>query len=372
MKKTFLLFLIVSELSVAAQKVDNNAASIKNPLSSPLDSQVHRLVTEFYNQAKPTGLLIGISRNGAQSYYSYGYADSASGRPFTANTLFEAGSVTKTFTANLLLQLEEGGYLKLQESLTSFLPVMAKDSSLHYITLRNLVNHSSGLPRLPANLSAVKGFQQSQPYLYNRTHLYAYLEAVNKIKPGSYNYSNLGFGLLGTIMELRTGYSYESLLNRFILQPLQMDYTFISDLKRKTDTATGYALYKPVPYWTFDCMAGAGALRTTASDLLRYLDAHHRLSQETTWTAAVNRFKEPGMDLNKNIQIGYGWHTLESMKYRVYWHNGGTQGFCTFTAWEPNTRTSVVVVVNQYAINNPVDQLGVGLTGYLINGQNPK
>lgn len=369
MKKILLLLLMIAGVTAVAQKDNSSQATTQNPVSSPLDSQVQRLVTEFYSKAKPTGLLIGVSRNGKQSYYSYGYADSVSGRLFTANTLFEAGSVTKTFTANLLLQLEELGQLKLQEPLTSYLPVTAKDSSLYHITLRNLVNHSSGLPRLPANIGAVKGFNQAQPYLYNRAHLYAYLETVNKLKPGKYNYSNLGFGLLGTIMELRTGYSYESLLNRFILQPLQMDYTFISDAKRKTDTATGYSMYKPVPYWTFDCMAGAGALRTTARDLLRYLDAHHWLSQETTWTAAVNRFKEPGMALNKNIQIGYGWHTLESLKHRVYWHNGGTQGFCAFTAWEPNTHTSVVVVVNQFSINNPVDQLGVGLTEYLINGK---
>lgn len=369
MKKILLLLLMIAGINAVAQKDNSSAASAQNPVSSPLDSQVQRLVTEFYSKAKPTGLLIGISRKGEKSYYSYGYADSASSRPFTATTLFEAGSVTKTFTANLLLQLEELGLLKLQEPLTSFLPVTAKDSSLYLITLRKLVNHSSGLPRLPANLSAVKGFNQAQPYLYNRAHLYAYLETVSKIKPGNYNYSNLGFGLLSTIMEIRTGYSYESLLNQFILQPLQMDYSFINSAKRKTDTATGYSQTKPVPYWIFDCMAGAGALRTTASDLLRYLDAHHGPSTEKTWTAAIQRLKEPGTALNKNIQIGYGWHTLESMKNRVYWHNGGTQGFCTFTAWEPISQTSVVVVVNQFSINNQVDQLGVGLTEYLINGQ---
>ena len=360
MKKSFLLLLMISWINAAAQ----------NPVGSPLDSQVQRLVTEFYSKAKPTGLLIGISRNGEKSYYSNGYADSASGRPFTATTLFEAGSVTKTFTANLLLQLEELGVLKSEEPLTSFLPVTAKDSSLYHITPRILVNHSSGLPRLPANLGAVKGFNQAQPYLmYNRAHLYAYLETVSKIKPGNYNYSNLGFGLLGTIMEIRTGYTYESLLNQYILQPLQMDYSFINSAKRKTDSATGYTQNKPVPYWKFDCLAGAGALRTTAGDLLRYLDAHHTPSVEKAWTAVMQRLKEPGTALNKNIQIGYGWHTLESMKNRVYWHNGGTQGFCTFTAWEPVSHTSVVVVVNQFSINNPVDQLGVGLTEYLINGQ---
>lgn len=372
MKKSFLLLLIFGGITVAAQTVNSSMASTQKALSQPLDSAVQRLVTEFYSKAKPTGLLIGISRNGEKSYYSYGYADSASGRKFTANTLFEAGSVTKTFTANLLLQLEELGQLRLQESLPSFLPVAAKDSSLFHITLLNLVNHSSGLPRLPANLSAVKGFNQSQPYLYNRSHLYAYLETISKIKPGNYNYSNLGFGLSSTIMEIRTGYSYESLLNRLILQALHMDYSYINMAKRKTDTATGYAQYKPVAYWTFDCMAGAGALRTTASDLLSYLDAHHRLPDETSWTAAVQRLKEPGTALNKNIQIGYGWHTLETMKNRVYWHNGGTQGFCTFTAWEPMSRTSVVIVANQFSINNPVDQLGVGLTEYLVTGQSSR
>jgi CubicO group peptidase (beta-lactamase class C family) len=352
-----------------AQKFSFDQVPYKNPLQTSIDSQVHLLVKQLYSTAKPPGLIIGISRNGIKKYYMYGIADSVTNKSFTPVTTFEAGSVSKTFTANLVLQFADLKWLDIHQPLLRYIPAQGNDSVLGSILLENILTHSSGLQRLPSNIDKIKGFSASQPYRYTREYLYPYLQALKKPKPGIYNYSNFGFGLLSTILENCTGTSYESLLNRFILQPLKMDRTYISQAKIKTDTATGYFGTKPTPYWEFDCLAGLGAVRTTAEDMLTYLDAHHIPGSNPLLNKAIHDVIQPRKEISSNLRIGYGWHMLENLPYNFTWHNGGTYGFCTFASFEPVTHTSLVVAVNQFGVTDATDKLGEELTRYLISQQ---
>src|SRR5690606_27902334 len=145
------------------------------------------------------------------------------------------------------------------------------DSVLQKISITDIASQSSGLPRLPPNLDKIKEYTLMQPYqFYTKNHLYSFLKGLKKISPGSYAYSNLGFGLLSIIEENVTSLPFESLLNKHIFQPLQMDNTHIDAKKNTTDFATGYFYGKPADYWNFDCMAGAGAIKSTALDILKY------------------------------------------------------------------------------------------------------
>jgi serine-type D-Ala-D-Ala carboxypeptidase/endopeptidase len=200
-----------------------------------------------------------------------------------------------------------------------------------------------------------------QPYqFYNKEHLYSFLERLKKINPGSYAYSNLGFGLLSTIEENVTSMPFESLLNKYIFQPLQMDNTYIDAKKNTTDTATGYFYGKPAAYWQFNCMAGASAIKSNAADILKYLDTHIETKDEN-FSAVVYKITQPVKPVSTNMQICYGWHTFEDLKHRVFWHNGGTYGFSTFAAFEPNTKTSLVIAANATGDNAALDKLAVDL-----------
>lgn len=200
-----------------------------------------------------------------------------------------------------------------------------------------------------------------QPYqFYTREHLYSFLKSLKKNTPGTYAYSNLGFGVLGTIEENVTAKSFESLLNKYIFQPLQMDNSYIDAKKNQTDTATGYFYSRPAEYWLFDCMAGAGAIKSTATDILKYLDAHFEYKNES-FSATFHKITQPLKPVSTNMQICYGWHTLEDLKHRVFWHNGGTYGFSTFAAFEPHTKTSVVLAANATGDNTALDKLAVEL-----------
>ena len=354
-----LLFL---QLTAKSQSLPFEQITFSNPLKTDMDSILHEQVKAFFKKAKAPGLIIGISQNGEKKFYSYGLADSANKQPFTAQTIFEIGSITKTFTANLLFQLNGQGIVNINNPVTQYLPAQFRnDSALQKIILADLASQTSGLPRLPANLDKIKEYTLMQPYrFYKREHLDSFLKSIRKNNPGSYAYSNLGFGLLSTIEEDVTAMSFESLLNNTIFQPLQMDDTYITAKKKNADSATGYFYGKPADYWLFDCLAGAGAIKSTAADLLKYLDAHIDYKNEN-FSVVASKVTQPVKPVSTNMQICYGWHTLEDLKHRVFWHNGGTYGFSTFAAFEPNTKTSIVLAANATGDNATLDKLAVDL-----------
>jgi len=354
--------LLLLQLTAKSQAMPFEQLPFNNPLSTDIDSMLHEQVKIFFKKAKAPGLIIGISQNEEKKYYSYGYADSASQKAFNSETVFEIGSITKTFTANLLFQLNTQKILDVQKSILTYLPSnFGNDSVLQKITPADIASQSSGLPRLPSNLDKIKEYTLMQPYqFYTREYLYPFLKTLKKVNPGRYEYSNLGFGLLSTIEENVTATSFESLLNKYIFQALRMDNSYIDARKNKTDTATGYFYGKPAPYWNFDCLAGAGAIKSTAGDILKYLEAHIAYKNEN-FSAAVQKITQPVKPVASNMQICFGWHSFEDLKHRVFWHNGGTYGFSTFAAFEPHTKTSVVLAANATGDNAALDKLAVDL-----------
>ena len=354
-----LLFL---QLTAKSQSLPFEQMPFFNLLKTDTDSILHEQVKTFFKKAKAPGLIIGISQNGEKKFYSYGFADSATKQAFTAQTVFEIGSITKTFTTNLLFQLQEQGIVNINNSITQYLPAQfSTDSVLQKITLANIASQTSGLPRLPDNLDKIKEYSMMQPYqFYKREHLFSFLKSIRKNRIGNYAYSNLGFGMLSTLEEDVTAMSFESLLNSNIFQPLQMDDTYIDSKKNKADSATGYFYGKPAGYWQFDCLAGAGAIKSTASDILKYLDAHIEYKNEK-FSVVASKITQPVKPISVNMQICYGWHTLENLKHRVFWHNGGTYGFSTFAAFEPHTKTSVILAANATGDNAVLDKLAIDL-----------
>lgn len=361
-KIKLIIKLLLLQLTAKSQSIPFEQIPFSNPLTTDVDSLLHSQVNGFFKKAKAPGLIIGISQNGRKYFYSYGYADSLNKKPFNAETIFEIGSITKTFTANLLLQLDEQKKLDIQKSVLNYLPPgFGNDVILQKITPANIASQTSGLPRLPSNLDKIKEYTLMQPYqFYTKEHMYTFLKKLKKNEPGNYAYSNLGFGLLSTIEENATGMSFESLLDKHIFQPLQMGNSYIDVKKNQTDTATGYFYGRPAEYWLFDCMAGAGAIKSTATDILKYLDAHFEYKDEN-FSAIVRKITQPVKPLAANMQICYGWHTLEDLKHRVFWHNGGTYGFSTFAAFEPHTKTSIFLAANATGDNAALDKLAVDL-----------
>ena len=290
-------------------------------------------------------LVVGVIEAGETRVVSRG---PVSGPAADGDTLFEIGSMTKVFTALLLADMVRSGEVSLDDPVEQYLPAGAlmPRRGEHQITLRHLTMQNSGLPRLPDNMPYAA---PTDPYAdYTEAQLLAFLARYELPRdPGAeYEYSNLGVGLLGYALARAGGRDYDSLLRARILDPLGLHDTGIAlSADQQPRFAAGHDEYmRPTPPWHLPALAGAGALRSTANDMLRFL------------AAALDPASPigPSMELLLSDRLGtagaprtaLGWMTLPPPTGEVLHHGGGTGGFRTHMALQPATGRAVVVLAN--------------------------
>ncbi|MFB7473385.1 serine hydrolase domain-containing protein [Kitasatospora sp. NPDC056184] len=300
------------------------------------------------------------------------------------DTLFEIGSVTKVFTSLALARMTLAGTVALDEPLADLLAdalpagvaVPAKGPAP--IALRHLATHTSGLPRLPSGmlLSSLLNPNKPDPYAHCTTEwlLGSLGRTTARAVPGrSFRYSNLGAGLLGLALAHRAGVSYGELVRREVCEPLGLaDTVPAPDAERTARLAPGHtAGGRPVPGWDLAALAGAGALRSTAADLAVFLQAQLAAGPEGTdggspLGPAIALTREVRHQVNPFAWMHLGWmgHRLHARQggHLKLWHNGGTGGYRSFTAFDPEKQVGVVVLANtRRSVDGPGVQLLRGL-----------
>jgi CubicO group peptidase (beta-lactamase class C family) len=336
---------------------------------SPADSDIQTMLRECVDEDKRTpGIAAGWLDAKGGRVMSYGTRDGNA--PVDGNTVFEIGSVTKTFTATVLELMVEQGEVTLDDPAQKFLPPSVKIPSRDgkQITLRDLATHTSALPRLPSNM---KPKDAENPYAdYTVEQLYEFLKGCKLARDigAKYEYSNLGVGLLGHILALKAGTNYEALVMREICRPLKMDSTRITltpELKARLAVGHNQA-GAPVGNWDIPTLAGAGALRSTANDMLKYLSANIGLSQvplaQTMAKAQVIQAPAGSAEMS----IALAWHVTRRFGSEIIWHNGGTGGYHTFVGFDRTNQQGVVVLSNS---STDIDDIGRHLLNpsYKIN-----
>lgn len=312
---------------------------------------VDSLARSFKTEQKPPGLVIGIVDSSEKHVLRYGVASVEDSVRLSANTPFEIGSVTKTFTALLLAEMAQRGAVDPSDPIGRYLPdsVQAPAFDGQSIQLQHLATHTSGLPRLPDNLSPPS---MTDPYAdYTAAKLYTFLDGFKLSHPpgAQYAYSNLGGGLLGHLLARRADTSFAALLRSRVLQPLGLDDTRFPAAPGSADAALaqGYASTGPAAYWHWDVLAGAGALRSTPADLLRFLQM--QLDAEgIPLASAIRETHRIRHRASKQLALTLGWHVSTAPDgTRLYWHNGGTGGFRSFVGFIPGNDTALVVLTNR-------------------------
>ncbi len=332
---------------------------------TPSDSQIRTILARRIDgERQSVGIVVGILGPAGRRVVSHGKLEKGDGRRLDGDTLFEIGSVSKVFTSLLLSDMARRGEVALTDPVQKYLPAQARVPARggREITLQDLATQTSGLPRLPSNLHPK---DPSDPYAdYTVADLDRFLSSYELSRDigSKYEYSNLGVGLLGHALSLKAGMTYEALLKSRICTPLGMKSTVITvPPEMKSRFAAGHdAELNTVPYWTLPTLAGAGAIRSTANDLLTFLAAD--LGYKSTPLApamasmlAVRRpTGEPG------LEIALGWHVLTRDGIEIVWHNGGTGGFRSFVGYVPKYRTGVVVLSNAET-DKGIDDIGMHL-----------
>lgn len=202
----FDLFLFQPFKQITADKI--TTAATTNKLLIPTDKTVEQVARPYIQKANTVGLSIGILKDGQISTYNYGETVSGNNRMPTPNTIFEIGSITKTFTSVLLAYYVNEGKVKLNDPITRYLPDSVRtNKALSAVTLLTLSNHTSGLERMPGNLNIQPGDELNPYKTYNKQQLFAFLKTCKLNNPPGqlYDYSNLGVGLLGTILSQVSG-----------------------------------------------------------------------------------------------------------------------------------------------------------------------
>jgi CubicO group peptidase (beta-lactamase class C family) len=230
------------------------------------------------------------------------------------------------------------------------------------ITLSDLSTHRSGLPRMPSNFAPK---DPTNPYPdYPVERLYEFLSGYELTRDigAEYEYSNLSAGLLLHALARRAGMDVESLLRERVFRPLGMTSTVVSltpALKSRMSTPhTSVFRLAPTPRWDFtEAFAGAGALRSSANDLLTFLAANLGYTK-TALSGAMARMLAVRRDATDSFKIGLGWR-IEPQKdgMEIVWHGGATYGSRTFTGFDPRSRTGVVVLSN-YNSGSGIDDIG--------------
>jgi serine-type D-Ala-D-Ala carboxypeptidase/endopeptidase len=295
-----------------------------------------------------TGAVVGLLTPQGQSFATYGRM-SLGGPEVTPDTVFEIGSITKVFTALLLADMVERGEVTLNDPLRKFLPasVTIPSRGRKEITLVDLATQTSGLPRdsvkvdLDSPTSAYADYTAGQ--------LYAFLGSVRLDRdPGSkYEYSNVGFALLGNALALRAGISYEDLLRRRIFEPLGMSSTTITlTAGQRSRRATGYnGKLLAVEPWNGGVLAPTGSIISTAADMLKFgaamVDPNSPLKPAFARMTSVRR----PSDGPRSDQV-LGWGIFRLGPNELVGHSGGTLGFQTRLIVDLTRKRSVVAWIN--------------------------
>lgn len=341
------------------------AGTVATP-SAASDSEIHRmLVTRVDIQKRATGIVLGIVGPNGKRVIAYGTLALGDKRPADGNTVFDIGSITKVFTALLLCDMAQRGEVALDDPVSKYLPADLRLPAPNgkQITLADLATHTSGLPLRPTNL--VSKDPDNKYAGYSVDLLYQFLSSFVPTRDagGRYEYSNVGYGLLGQALSRRAGKSFPDLLGTRVTQPLDLRDTRIDltpEMKRRL--ATGYSNeLTPAPAWDLGALASAGALRSTANDLLKLLDAFlgYKKSGLALAMHAMLETRRPG-GMPPSSEIALAWNILSDNGQEIAWKNGSVGGYRAFLAYDRKARVGVVALANaQTAVG--ADDIGLHL-----------
>ena len=331
---------------------------LPSPGQTPDDAAVRSIRQDRVDSKRAAGIVAGVLDGDARRVLAYGA--SGTSRPLDGDTVFEIGSITKVFTAALLSDMTRRGEVKLDDPISKYLPknVRAPSRKGKQITLLDLATQTSGLPRLPDNLAPR---DTANPYAdYTVEKLYEFLSRYELTRDigAKYEYSNLGVGLLGHLLSRRASAPYEQLLTKRILAPLQMRDTAItlSPAMRQRLAAGHDESGAPVATWDLPALAGAGALRSTVNDMLKFLAANLGKGDAATVAVLSETHRARHATEQPGLEIGLAWHVLHPFGNDLVWHNGGTGGFHSWIGFVSKKRAGAVVLSNSAG---NIDDIGI-------------
>ena len=322
-----------------------------------ISSEVKEHIKERVDKGINVSIAVGYIDGENVEFFSYGKSALENGFEVDENSVYEIGSISKVFTCILLAENILNGKMKLSDPIENYLPKRVKVPSRNSktITLKDLATHSSGLPRMPNNFTPSNPLNPYFDYTIDLAYDFMSEHELARDIGSQFEYSNYGMGMLGHILELESGMSYEDLIRKRIADVLNMDDTrVVFNNRMKNSLARAHSNGKEVENWDLPALAGAGAIRSTTSDMVKFLKAN-MVTNETTLNKAMKISHQVAYkNKEQKFEMGLGWHY--AIDKTVVWHNGGTGGYRAFAGFIEGTTKGVVVLTNS---SQSVDDIGL-------------
>ena len=353
---TLTLTLMVPGISLlqqakAAMSGQSTTSAINyKEISPPVKSFI---LNQIVNKSK-AALVVGFVDPNGTKIFSFGNMSKAHNIPVNQSTLFDIGSITKTFTTLLLADMATQGIVNLNDPIDKYLPANVKVPEFNgtKITLEDLATHTSGLPFLPSNIWLNGKVGGTINPNYSANQMYAALSNFTLTRePGSkFQYSDFGVGLLGYILSLKAGVPYEQLVKDRILNVLGMNDTRITlsqnDIKNRFPVGHmgGKEIKTPIIPVVIE---GAGAFRSTAADMLKYVSAnlgflHTKLDNAIQLQHLIRHPVMSPNPANYSEYVALGWQVLTNFGTETFSHTGGINGWNANVAFTPAKQIGVV------------------------------
>lgn len=361
--KRYLILILIALFAWPVQSQQQKTAQILPPTVVEV---IEKRIAADYTPS----MAIAIIDSSGTYFFNFGKT-SADGKKVDENTIYEIGSISKVFTGILLAQQILDGDLAIDTKVNEMLPksVQVPVKGEQEITLGHLTDHTSGLPRMPNNFAPSN---PANPYAdYSVEQMYSFISSYTPTRSvgDSYEYSNLAQGLLGYLLSVNKKLSYEELMIQTIADPLEMPNTRIAFSETmKANLALGHSGGEVVENWDIPTLAGAGAIRSSAKDMIRFISANLGYIK-TPLREAMDLSHQQRHDKAGEMAVGMAWHIKKGVNGDVIWHNGGTGGYRTFAGFVKETGKGVVVLTNS---SQSSDDIGFHLLDPGAKLANPK
>jgi CubicO group peptidase (beta-lactamase class C family) len=352
-KLLLLLVILISNTCIL------HAQSADDTLYSKLDEYLN--AAESVYKFNGSALVAQHGRIILQKGYGYKNADAKALND--ANGIFEIGSITKQFTATIILKLQEEGKLSVHDKLDKYFPqfIYAND-----ITIEDLLTHTSGIYNYTNDID-----DNDSAIVSNPVSKYVVLDIVfNKpidFPPGTeFRYSNSGYYLLGLIIEKVTGQSYEAMVRKLIFDPLQMQHSGFN-FRQLTDTnkTTGYRSLNENEHviaqrWDSTVTFSAGAIYSTCSDLYKWAKAiaTGQILSSASWQQAFTPHLQ---------HYGYGFFIDSSSGSLCIRHSGGLPGFVSYFMYYPAEDITIILLNNKGYYGDGLTGISAGLSAIMFH-----
>jgi D-alanyl-D-alanine-carboxypeptidase/D-alanyl-D-alanine-endopeptidase len=340
------------------------------------------IIRSRINIGSNAAIVLGLVDPSGTQFYGYGKMSAAKQTTVDKNTIFGIASITKTFTTLLLADMADHEIVNLNDPTEKYLPDSVKVPTYNgqKITLQDLATHTSGLPDYPPNMPLYgPGFQK-----YTLQQMYRALSTITLTRsPGSkYNYSDFGMGLLGNILSSKSGMPYGQLVTQRIANILALNSTRVTLSKNlESRLAIGHVNGKEVNPTVENppALAPAGSLRSSASDMAKYLSANMGLVKSVLY----NSMKESHLkrlDTNQTgvpnykVYVGLGWFVTTANNNNnnnndtIIWYNGIFNGYNSFIGFNPIKQRGVIILCSGIQPDlTLISQIGFGRFDNLSN-----